>query len=93
MRRGEHLVELPDGSDIVQPVESESSWMAPLFAEHTVPKGPDKIPLIEHVRPPLERARALGDFQDGRYGADAPQGRRGLIPVLARQLERQIPPQ
>src|SRR5207249_4843287 len=49
-----------------------------------------EIPFVEHVATPLERADALADFQDWRYGGHTDQRRMRMVAVFAGKFQCQI---
>ena len=73
VRRRVGFVELAHRLDRVQLREIVKARVALLLAPHPPLQVAHEIPLIQPVAGPLERARALADFDDRRHRGDADQ--------------------
>ena len=90
VRRGERFVELrgPFGPRAADRAESGPGTL--ILPAHARLQAADEVPLVDDVRPPLERAHAGFELDDRRDRRDAAQLRRRRVAVVAGELQRQV---
>src|SRR3954470_1947102 len=90
MGSGEVLVELTDGSDGRQAIERVFAGMRGSLPAHARFEAANEIPLVDEVLPPLERADAFGELNDGGDRTHALQRGRRRTAVVSGELEREV---